>query len=140
MSEKDITRASEAAIRWLLDQIDEANFHVCGNNWQRLGDLIDYPGGVFGDIVAWSCLAGIKANHPSLNDCGDALLDPKDINQEFARKACLQVLGVSDWFFCEQLENKPVNKVKETLSVLLESRKEKSFYKKLHKVETDDAR
>lgn len=36
-------------------ELNEANWSVCGNNWNTLADLVDQRSGCYGTAAAWIC-------------------------------------------------------------------------------------
>lgn len=101
----------EAIIRGVLNQMDEHNFHVCGNTWKRLDQLIDGTAGVVGTLDAW--IVAVAAEFVLIED---DRIEPLEFETE---RMAREFLGISESDWCERFEHMPIGIVRSELRSML---------------------
>lgn len=106
------TRAG--VIRFLLDHLDDTNYHVCGDCWQRLGLLVDAPGATFGRLASWVWVAAccVELEPIPFDDRYDTIAD------DCSEKA-RQILGLSEGAW-DAIQRLPLDKTRRNLRALLD--------------------
>lgn len=97
--------------RYVIDgMINEANFHVCGNDWQHLNYLLDHVAYSYGTIDAW--VVAVAAEWVEFDD------DSYESLKDSLTRTAQQLLGLTDsqW---ERVEGLPHGRAVDQLAILV---------------------